>query len=143
MRNQVVYTTDSSAEALNAAMLAYEARKRGESTYTAPSKLASVGRVKDHDKHCEGFISSSFLHEQRNSGHGYGIVTYPNGSLAMLNFADMGVSKFKSAEMLPLDIQSKLAMFKVITINEPYSHLGCRFDNDMYYIVAGDMNLDN
>ena len=46
-------------------------------------------------------------------------------------------------ELLPLDIQSKLAMFKVIKANEAYTHLGCKFEGDMYYIVAGDMNLDN
>ena len=68
---------------------------------------------------------------------------YTNGSLAVLNFADQSVRKFKSVELLPSDIQNKLAMFKVIQINEPYAHIGCKFGNDMYYIVAGDMNLDN
>jgi hypothetical protein len=33
-------------------------------------------------------------------------------------------------------------MFKVIGNGEPYAHLGCKFDNDMYYIVAGDIALD-
>jgi hypothetical protein len=81
--------------------------------------------------------------EQLKSGHGYGISKFINGSLAVLNFADQSVTKFKSAELLPVDIQNKLAMFKVIQENEPYAHLGCKFQNDMYYIVAGDMNLDN
>jgi hypothetical protein len=134
---------DASAEALNISMLAYEARKNGSATYTAPSSPASIKRTKEHDKNCEDYITSSFLHEQLKSGHGYGIATYINGSLAVLNFADQSVNKFKSMELLPVDIQSKLAMFKVIQAGEPYAHLGCKFQNDMYYIVAGDMELGN
>lgn len=143
LRNAVVYTMDSSAEALNTAMLAYEARKKGEATYTASSSPVSVRRTKEHEKNCEDYIAASFLNEQIKSGHGYGISTYINGSLAVLNFADMGVKKFKSVELLPLDIQSKLAMFKVIVAGEPYAHLGCKFQGDMYYITAGDMDLGN
>jgi hypothetical protein len=142
-RNAIVYTMDSSAEALNTAMLAYEARKRGESTYTASAIPVSVKRTKEHEKNCDDYIASAFLQAQLADGHGYGVSAYTNGSLAVLNFADMGVNKFKSVELLPLDIQSKLAMFKVIAVNEPYAHLGCMFGNDMYYIVAGDMNLEN
>jgi len=142
-RNSVTYGLDYTAESLGVAMLAYEARKKGSPTFTAPSTLATVKRPKEHDKACEEYVVSTFLIEQLKSGHGYGISVYSNGSLAMLNFADMNISKFKSMELLPLDIQSKLAMFKVIKENEPYTHLGCKFQGDMYYIVAGDMNLDN
>jgi hypothetical protein len=143
LRNSIVYTMDQSTEALGIAMLAYEARKKGEPTYTATSLPASVRRIKEHDKHCEDYVASRFLQEQLTSGHGYGVAMYANGSIAMLNFADQSVNKFKSMELLPVDIQSKLAMFKVIQEGEPYAHLGCKFANDMYYIVAGDMNLDN
>jgi len=144
LRNSIVYTMDASAEALGVAMRAYEARNKGEPTYTAPSTLASTSRrTKEHDKHCEQFLVSSFLQEQLKAGHGYGVSIYTNGSLAVLNFADQSVNKFKSMELLPVDIQNKLAMFKVIQEGEPYAHLGCKFQNNMYYIVAGDMNLDN
>lgn len=144
-RNSIAYTMDTSAEAINTAMLAYEARKKGHSTYIGLANPVSINqrRTREHEKACEEFVTSSFLKEQLSSGHGYGVAMYTNGSLAVLNFADMGISKFKSAELLPLDIQSKLAMFKVIKEGEPYAHLGCKFQGDMYYIVAGDMNLDN
>ena len=142
-RNSIVYTMDQSTEALNTAMLAYEARKKGEPTYTAPSMPISVKRTKEHDKNCEDYIACSFLNEQLKAGHGYGVSIYSNGSLAVLNFADQAINKFKSLELLPLDMQSKLAMFKVIKEGEPYAHLGCKLQNEMYYIVAGDMNLDN
>ena len=142
-RNSVTYTMDTTAEAFAVAMLSHEARKRGDSTYTAPAMPSTVKRSKEHEASCEEFVTAGFLNEQLKAGHGYGISIYTNGSLAMLNFADMNISKFKSLELLPLDIQSKLAMFKVIKENEAYTHLGCKFANDMYYIVAGDMNLDN
>jgi len=142
-RNGIVYGMDAGAEALSVAMLAYQARLKGETIFTAPAMPASIKRIKQHDKECESFATVSFLKEQLDSGLGYGVSVYSNGSLAVLNFADQSVSKFKSAELLPLDIQSKLAMFKVIEVNEPYSHLGCKFNNDMFYIVAGDMGLEN
>lgn len=53
------------------------------------------------------------------------------------------MKKYKSFDALPDDIQSKVGMFKVIQEGDAYSHLGCKFGNDMYYIVAGDMNLEN
>jgi hypothetical protein len=142
-RNSVTYTMDTTAEAFAVAMLSHEARKRGDSTYTAPAMPSTVKRSKEHEASCEEFVTAGFLNAQLKAGHGYGISVYTNGSLAVLNFADMGISKFKSVELLPLDIQSKLAMFKVIKENEAYTHLGCKFQGDMYYIVAGDMNLDN
>lgn len=144
-RNSITYTMDTSAEAINTAMLAYEARKKGHTTYIGLANPVSIHqrRFNEHEKACEEFVVSSFLREQLTSNHGYGVSMYTNGSLAVLNFADQGITKFKSIDALPLDLQSKLAMFKVIAIDEPYAHLGCRFVGDMYYIVAGDMNLDN
>ena len=142
-RNSVTYTMDTTTEALGVAMLAYEARKKGEPTFSAPAKPPTIRRFPEHDKACENFVVSKFLNEQLNAGHGYGISVYSNGSLAVLNFADEAIHKYKGFDALPTDIQSKLAMFKVIGMNEPYTHLGCKFPNDMFYIVAGDMNLDN
>jgi hypothetical protein len=142
-RNSVTYTMDTTAEAFNVAMLSHHARKRGDATFTAPAMPITVKRNKEHEASCEEFVTASFLNEQLKSGHGYGMSIYSNGSLAVLNFTDQSINKFKSVELLPLDIQSKLAMFKVIKENEPYTHLGCKFQEAMYYIVAGDMNLDN
>ena len=141
-RNSITYTMDCQAESLGIAMLAYEARKRGDATFTAPAMPITIKRVKEHEKECEDYVVSTFLVEQMKAGHGYGVSIYSNGSLALLNFADDSVRRIKSFELLPLDIQSKLAMFKVINAEEPYAHLGCKFPNDMYYIVAGDIALD-
>jgi hypothetical protein len=140
-RGHVTYATDTTDEVFNLAMLAYQARIKGETTITIPSVLKSIKNLKDHDKNCECFTTSSFLHEQLKSNAGYAVKSYPNSSFVVLRLVDRTIKKYASFDMLPDDIQSKLGMFKVIGENEPYAHLGCKFQEDMYYIVAGDMQL--
>jgi hypothetical protein len=142
-RNAVTYSMDTSAEALYLAMHAYSARKRGEPTCSVPSMPTTVKRPKEHDRECEEFVVSTFLKEQLDSKLGYGVKVFANGSLAVLNFSDMSITKYKAFEALPDDIQNRLAMFKVISANEPHSHLGCKFTEEMFYIVAGDMQLES
>jgi hypothetical protein len=103
----------------------------------------TVKRPKEHDRECEEFVVSTFLKEQLDSKLGYGIKMFVNGSLAVLNFSDMSITKYKVFETLPEDIQSRLAMFKVIASGEPHAHLGCKFNDEMFYIVAGDMQLES
>jgi hypothetical protein len=103
----------------------------------------TVKRPKEHDQECEWFTVSTFLKEKLDSNMGYGVKVFVNGSLAVLNFSDMSIIKYKTFEVLPEDIQSKLAMFKVIAACEPYAHLGCKFSDEMFYIVAGDMQLES
>jgi hypothetical protein len=140
-RGHVTYATDTTNEVFNLAMLAYQARLKGEATLTIPSTLKSIKNLKDHDKNCECFTTASFLHEQLKSNAGYAVKSYPNSSFVVLRLVDRTIKKYASFDMLPDDIQSKLGMFKVIGENEPYAHLGCKFQEDMYYIVAGDMQL--
>jgi hypothetical protein len=142
-RSYVQYSTDASNEVFNLAMLAYQARIKGESTITVPSTLKTVKDSKNHDKNCENFTTSSFLHEQLKSNAGYAVKSYPNGAFVVLRLVDRTIKKYASFDLLPDDIQSKLGMFKVIAADEPYAHLGCRFQEDMYYIVAGDMQLES
>jgi hypothetical protein len=142
-RNTVVYSMDTNAESLSLAMHAYQARKRGELTCSVPVMPTTVKRPKEHDRQCEEFVVSSFLKSQLDSKIGYGVKVFVNGSLAVLNFSDMSITKYKTFEALPDDIQSRLAMFKVIAANEPHEHLGCKFSDEMFYIVAGDMQLES
>jgi hypothetical protein len=142
-RSHVTYSTDASNEVFNLAMLAYQARIKGEATITIPSVLKSVKDSKNHNKSCECFTTSSFLHMQLKSNAGYAVKSYPNGAFVVLRLVDRTIKKYASFDLLPDDIQNKLGMFKVIPANEPYAHLGCRFDEDMYYIVAGDMQLES
>ena len=142
-RNAVTYSMDMQAESLNLAMLAYGARQKGNPTYTAPSLPATIKRPKEHDRECEHFVVSTFLKAHLDSNLGYGVKVFVNGSLAVLNFADMSITRYKTFVVLPEDIQSKLAMFKVIAACEPYAHLGCKFSDELFYIVAGDMQLES
>jgi hypothetical protein len=142
-RSSVMYSTDTMNEVFNLAMLAYQARLSGAATLTLPSTLKSVKNLKSHDKDCENFTTASFLQEQLKSNAGYAVKSYPNGGLVVLRLADRTVKKYASFDLLPDDIQSKLGMFKVISADEPYAHLGCKFAEDMYYIVAGDMQLES
>jgi hypothetical protein len=142
-RSYVQYSTDVGNETFNLAMLAYQARLKGEATITLPSTLKTVKDKKNHDKNCEHFTTSSFLHEQLKSNAGYAVKSYPNGAFVVLRLVDRTIKKYASFDLLPDDIQNKLGMFKVIPANDPYAHLGCRFDEDMYYIVAGDMQLES
>jgi hypothetical protein len=120
-------------------MLAYQARLKGEVTITVPSTLKSVKDAKNHDKNCENFTTSSFLHEQLKSNAGYAVKSYPNSSFVVLRLVDRAIKKYASFDLLPTDIQGKLGMFKVIAIDEPYAHLGCKFSDDIYYISVGDL----
>jgi hypothetical protein len=135
-RSHVTYSTDSSNEVFNLAMLAYQARLKGEATLTIPSALKSVRDTKNHDKYCECFTTSSFLHEQLKSNAGYAVKSYPNGAFVVLRLVDRAVKKYASFNLLPEDVQGKLAMFKLLNVDEPYAHLGCKFSEDIIYVVA-------
>jgi hypothetical protein len=120
-------------------MLAYQARLRGEATVTLPSTpmtLTNPTKLKEHHDYCEKFTTASFLNEQFISKLGYAVKTQPDGSMVVLNKADDSIKKYASFDLLPTDIQGKLAMFKVLNKDEPYTHLGCKFDEDIIYIVA-------
>jgi hypothetical protein len=142
-RSHVTYSANATDEVFNLAMLAYQARLKGEATLTVPSVLKSVRDTKNHDKSCECFTTASFLHEQLKGNAGYAVKSYPNSSFVVLRLVDRTIKKYAAFDLLPDDIQSKLGMFKVISAEEPYAHLGCRFAEDMYYIVAGDMQLES
>jgi hypothetical protein len=135
-RSYVQYSTDPSNEVFNLAMLAYQARLKGEATLTIPSALKSVKDSKNHDKNCECFTTASFLHEQLKSNAGYAVKSYPNGAFVVLRLVDRAIKKYASFDLLPEDVQGKLAMFKLLNIDEPYAHLGCKFSEDIIYIVA-------
>jgi hypothetical protein len=138
-RSYAMYAMDTNNEVFNFAILAYHARLKGEATVTLPSTpitLTNPTKLKDHHEYCEKFTTASFLHEQFKSKLGYAVKVQPDGSLVVLNRADDSIKKYASFNLLPDDIQGKLAMFKVLNVDEPYSHLGCKFIEDIIYIVA-------
>jgi hypothetical protein len=138
-RSYAMYAMNTDNEVFNFAILAYHARLKGETTVMLPSTpitLTNPTKLKDHHDYCEKFTTASFLYEQFKSKLGYAVKTQPDGSMVVLNRADDSVKKYASFNLLPDDIQNKLGMFKVIAIDEPYAHLGCKFNEDIIYIVA-------
>jgi hypothetical protein len=138
-RSYAMYAMNTDNEVFNFAILAYHARLKGEATVTLPSTpitLTNPTKFKDHHEYCEKFTTASFLYEQFKSKLGYAVKTQPDGSMVVLNRADDSIKKYASFDLLPTDIQGKLAMFKVLNVDEPYAHLGCKFNEDIIYIVA-------
>ena len=142
-QNAMRYNMDTQTESGLYALAAYKARKMGHTAVSLPSMPTTVRKPAEHDKNCENFMQATELWEAQQKGNGYGVSLYSNGSMAVLNFADKTVKKYKSLDLLPVDMQSKLAMFKVINVREPYAHLGCKFEGDMYFIVGGELALES
>ena len=74
---------------------------------------------------------------------GYGLSLYSTGSCALYDFATDSVRRYKSTDELPDAVQSRLGMFKVLDVGDPYAQFGCKFDQEMYFIVSGELKLES
>jgi hypothetical protein len=61
----------------------------------------------------------------------------------LYDFATDSVRRFKSTDELPEAVQSRLGMFKVLEVDDPYAQFGCKFHQDMYFIVSGELKLES
>ena len=135
----VRYDLDTEAEVMWYAISAYKARKEGIDTVTLPAIPKSVATKLDkHEKLCNSWDEANDLLEHKKSGKGYGVSVYSNGSLAIYSYATQTLKKYKELDEVPQAIREKLAMFKVIAQDEPYSNLGCKLSGDMFFIVERD-----
>jgi hypothetical protein len=116
---------------------AYQARKENNPTVLVPSNLVTVKNITEHDKHCEEYVHAKDLLKMYKNKQGYGIQVMGDFSLNVLDYKTNAITRYLSFDKLPEDIQSKFAMFKVLKEDEPYAHLGCKFDEGILYI-AGD-----
>ena len=151
-RSRVCNALNTDQLAVELSMLAYQARQAGKeevsvSAYLAPKNMRYTSDVKEavkkHDKFCEQYRDALALHTMLNDKKGYGISVYSNGSLAMYSFASDEVRKYQALSELDPMIQTRMAMFKMTSENEPYEQFGCKFEGGMFYIVEGDMNLES
>lgn len=146
-QSRLGHTMDTDYFAVTYAMRAYQARKAGhkvmevETVFDATTLRRS--NQSGHDKACEDYGNAFLLNAMLNDKKGYGISVYSNGSLAVYSFATDEVRKYQEMSELDPLIQTRLAMFKVISDLEPYAHLGCKFVDSMYYIVEGDLDLES
>ena len=83
------------------------------------------------------------LNDGITNKRGYAIQAYTDNSYAVVTYATNEVTKYQHFEDIPRNIGEKLAMFKVIDANEPYSHLCMRCQGvDAFYIVDGETKTE-
>ena len=136
-KNQVRWDFSVDEEIAFLAMLGYEARLKGESTITMPSKAFSLSNkdMKKHDNKCEIYAHWNKLKSAYDAKLGYGINVKADNSLVLYSLAEDSITHYKHYDDLPTAIQEKFAMFKVLNENEGYGHIGCKFNGGMFFIA--------
>jgi hypothetical protein len=125
-------------------LLSYEARQRGLDQVVLPSDPKEfVRNIKDHDKEIVKYLEANALQTMIDNKQGYGLSLYSTGSCALYDFATDSVRRFKSTDELPDAVQSRLGMFKVFEVDDPHAQFGCKFHQDMYFIVSGELKLES
>ena len=126
------------------ALLAYEARQRGFNQVVLPADVKEFVRsAKDHDKEVAKYLEANALQTMIDNKQGYGLSLYSTGSCALYDFATDSVRRFKSTDDLPEAVQSRLGMFKVLEEGDPHAQFGCKFHQEMYFIVNGELKLES
>jgi len=126
------------------ALLAYEARQQGLDQVVLPANVKEfVRHAKDHDKEVAKYLEANALQTMIDNKQGYGLSLYSTGSCALYDFATDSVRRLKSTDDLPEAVQSRLGMFKVLEVEDPHAQFGCKFHQDMYFIVSGELKLES
>jgi hypothetical protein len=133
-RNNLRWDIDSEEEVIFYAMQAYHAKKRGEDRVSLPSKLVSVKDDKAHQRKCEEFEASSSLELAHHAVTGYGVMLNADGGYVVYDYALGALEKYPSFYGLPIHLQEKLGIFKLLNVDEPVMKVGCKFDEGMFYI---------
>ena len=132
---EVRWSIDSTTEGMFYATQAYEARLRGETTLSLPVTLKSIKDMKEHNKRFAEAMDAITLKNAFKSNKGYGLQTLSNGSIYALDFSNGALKRYKEFDELPLDIQNKYGMAKVLKEDEPASNIGVwSMHNDMHYM---------
>lgn len=133
--NTIRWDFDQNSELAFYAMEAYKARLRGDKYAMMPVRPISIKDLSSHDKKCEKFEHTSALFHMVKSKLGYGIKTNPMGGLVMYDFATDVLVRYESYTDLPENIQTKYAMFKVLSYGEAITTIGCKFNDEYCYVV--------
>lgn len=138
MRNGVRYAIDLSDEALAYAQAAYLAHRQGKSTVEMPVKLKSVRDYDEYLRRCEQLECVTKLHDDFTNREGYAVKVLEDGKIVVVRLDKLineAVVKYKDIDSLPSDMANKFVMFKVINDQEPYDHLGVKFENGFFFIT--------
>lgn len=135
MRNQVRWDFDVESELLFMAMQGYEARCNDEQTFKLPATPFSIKDLKKHDDKCENYKNWNTLYLAAKANQGYGAMVRADNSIVLYSLAQDTINHYRDYSDLPLNIQERFAMFKVLEVNELYTHIGCKFKDGMYFIA--------
>lgn len=135
MRNGVRYAIDMSEEAMVYAQAAYSAHKEGKTTVELPVKLKSVRDYDDYLRRCEQLSCVGKLHASFANREGYAVKVLEDGKIVVVHLEDNRVVKYQDIDSLPSDMANKFVMFKVISDQEPYEHLGVKFEHGFFFIT--------
>ena len=120
--NEVRWSFDDDGEGINYALLAHLARCKGEHTITLPSMPASI---KDQKKHTDE------LQDLLNNSKGYGATLRPDGAYVIYKYAAKTIARYKDFMDMPIDLQTKLGVFKLLQSGEICS-FGVMFKPESY-----------
>jgi gas vesicle protein len=136
LQHQLSWTMDCQNIGIKFALLAHEARQKGEQTINVPVSVVTLAhKQKDHEEACEEYKEVKSLKEAVANSKGYGVFRRIDDSLVVYSFATDTVKRYSSFDELPEHIQSKYAMFKVIEQDDPHATLGCKFNEGYTYVV--------
>lgn len=142
-QQRVCWGIDSDKLTLAYSLLAHEARNRGFNQVVLPSDLKEFVRSnREHNQEVAKYLEANALQTMVDNKQGYGVSVYSNGSCALYDFSTDSVRRYKSVDELPDTTQTRLAMFKLIEVDEPHSAFGCKFHNEMYFIVSGELKVE-
>lgn len=142
-QQRVCWGMNDNKLSLTYALLAYQARKDGVDKVALPADIKEFCRsAKEHDKEVAKYLEANTLQTMIDNKQGYGLSLYSTGSCALYDFATDSVRRYKSTDELPDAVQSRLGMFKVFEVDEPHAQFGCKFHQDMYLIVNGELKLE-
>jgi hypothetical protein len=129
----VTWSMDSRQVGYDLAIAMYEAHKRGESVASVPLKLASAN-MEDVFKKCAEVEQATKLHDHYRGNNGYGVMLKKDNSIVVYSLAADKLTKYPGFDELPINIQEKLGMFKVLERGEAYEIFGIQFDDELFFI---------
>jgi hypothetical protein len=129
--NEVRWSFDDDGEGINYALLAHLARCKGEHTITLPSMPASIKDQKKHTDACAKYYESKELQDLLNNDKGYGATLRPDGAYVIYKYAAKTIARYKDFMDMPIDLQTKLGVFKLLQSGEICS-FGVMFKPESY-----------
>jgi hypothetical protein len=128
------WSVDAREIAFDYIMRAYHERKQGNTTVAMPVKIPTVKDQETLFSKCDDVIQAKTLDDHYKGNNGYGVQMRIDNSIVTYSYASDKITKYRSFDDVPPNIQEKLAMFKVLEKDEPYADFGVKFADGFFYI---------